>query len=94
MDQGQTFYIFSRLILGAVAVFFAIVLWTKTRDAAWMLVIFSALTAYVEIIWSILEFMGINAAGFSFLTVFLPVLRMGFLIAAFLVMIIRHQRHQ
>jgi hypothetical protein len=100
MDPGQIIYILSRLILGAVAVFLALMLWTKTRDMAWMLVIFSVLSAYIEIIWSILEFMGFSAAHFLFIgsfslaAVVLPILRIVFLIAAFLVMIIRHQRHE
>ena len=95
MYPEQTVYAYSRLVLGALAVFLAIVLWTKTRDAAWILVIVSALTAYVEIIWSVLETAGINAGGFFPLAAAaLPALRMIFLIAAFLVMIIRHRRHQ
>ena len=100
MYPEQTVYVYSRLVLGALAVFLAIILWTKTRDMAWILVIVSALTAYIEIIWSVLEAVGINAGNFpligslSLAAAALPALRMIFLIAAFFVMIIRHQRHQ
>ena len=88
----ETVYLYSRLVLGTLAVFLAIILRTKTRDAAWILVIAGALTAYIEIIWSILESAGINA--FPLAAAVLTALRTIFLITAFLVMIIRHQRHQ
>jgi hypothetical protein len=95
MDSGQVILMYSRLILGALAVFFAIMLWSKTRDAAWMFVIIGILTAYIEIICSILELLGVTAGNIlyvgsvSIVAIVLPVLRMLFFIAAFLIMIIR-----
>ena len=48
-----------RLILGALATFFAILLWSKTRDVAWVLVIVGTLIAYAEIVFTTLEEFGI-----------------------------------
>ena len=75
-------------------------LWARTRDIAWMLVILGTIVAYIEIIYSILNIFGIGIGGqgsmvpklaesitlFNFI---LPVLRMLFFISAFLLMFIK-----
>ena len=95
MDSGQTIFIMCQLVMGAVLTFLAIMLWSRTRDAAWILIIIGTIIAYIEIIHYILELFGMAGGGFiqigsvplsSFL---LPLLRMGFLIAAFSVMFVR-----
>jgi hypothetical protein len=48
-----------RLLLGALATFFGIFLWSKTRDSAWILVVLGTLVSYAEIIFSTLEKFGI-----------------------------------
>jgi hypothetical protein len=48
-----------RLLLGAITTFFGILLWSKTRDAAWILVIVGILVSYTEIIFSTLKQFGI-----------------------------------
>ncbi|MCL2267217.1 MAG: hypothetical protein FWC17_05560, partial [Treponema sp.] len=60
MDAGQTIYISSQLILGAVAAFLAIFLWPKIRDTAWMLIIFGIIVAYIETVYSVLKIFGIS----------------------------------
>ncbi|MDL2230155.1 hypothetical protein LJC14_07905, partial [Treponema sp. OttesenSCG-928-L16] len=60
MDTGEIIYIVSRLFLGALASFFAIMLWSKTRDTAWMLVVIGTIAAYIETVYSILELFGIT----------------------------------
>ena len=99
MDTGQFVFVYSRLILGAVATFLAIMLWSKTRDAAWMLMVIGVVVAYIEIVFSVLEIKGLTAGNtlyigsVSLVVILLPALRMFFLIAAFLVMVIRRYRH-
>ena len=88
----------SRLILGAIAAFFAIMLWSKTRDAAWMLMVAGTLVMYIEIVYSILETLGITAGALfigsvSLAAILLPAFRMIFFAAAFLVMVVRRYRH-
>ena len=99
MDSGQTVFILSQLILGAIATFFAIMLWSRTRDAAWMLIIIGAILAYIEIVYSILGIFGIGegillVGSVSLAAFVLPSLRMIFFIAAFTLMIIRQLRQK
>ena len=100
MDWSQALLVYSRLILGALTAFFAIVLWSKTRDIAWMLMAIGALAMYAEIVYSILELLGIASVNAVFIgsispaALLLPVLRMAFCIAAFLVLIVRQYRQK
>jgi hypothetical protein len=100
MDLGQIVQVYSRLILGAAAAFLAIMLWSKTRDTAWMLVVIGTITAYIAIVYSILEMAGLTAGkgwfmgSVSLVAIALPALCMIFFIAAFLVMIIRQYRRK
>jgi len=72
------------------------VLWSSTRDAAWMLIIFGTIAAYIETVYSILNIFGISAPDFirigsvSIVTFVLPIIRMIFFIAAFAVMILKN----
>jgi hypothetical protein len=99
MDVGQIIYIVSRLILGALASFFAIMLWSKTRDVAWMLMVIGTIAAYIETVYSILDLFGITGGttlaigSVPAATILLPCLRTIFFIIAFLIMVIRKYRH-
>jgi hypothetical protein len=98
MDTGETVYTASRLLLGAAACFFAIMLWARTRDLAWMLVVGGTLAAYGETIYSIMRLLGIAGTGdlslgsLPLASIALPCLPTGFFIAAFLVMVVRKYR--
>jgi hypothetical protein len=100
MDVGEIIYISSQLIAGAFASFFAIMLWSKTRDVAWMLIVIGAISAYVNTVYSILEYFGIvDDAIFSigsvpFASIVLPILPPIFFSIAFVVMVIRKTRKQ
>jgi hypothetical protein len=100
MDSGQILFVTSRLIFGALASFLAIMLWSKTRDAAWMLMVIGTIAAYVEIVYSVLELFGITGGDSLVIgsvpaaAIVLPLLRMSFFIAAFLIMVIRKYRHR
>jgi hypothetical protein len=97
MDAGEIVFIVSRLSTGALAAFFAIMLWSKTRDIAWMLIVIGTIAAYIETVYSILALFGITGNQLSIgsvpiAAILLPNLRTAFFIAAFLVMIIRKFR--
>jgi hypothetical protein len=107
MDTGQLVFAYSRLIFGALASFFAIMLWSKTRDAAWMLIVIGVIVAYIGIIYSVLEISWIEGilgiaemavyntlfiGSVPFLTILLPALSTVFFIMALLVMVIRQRR--
>jgi hypothetical protein len=100
MGTGEVIYIASRLILGALAAFFAIVLWSKTRDVAWMLMVVGAIAGYVETVYSILKTFGIvgeelfSFGAVSLISLILSNLPAIFFIAAFSVMIARKSRRR
>jgi len=98
MDSGQLIYIISRLSLGALAAFFAILLWSKTRDVAWMLMVIGAIASYVDTVYSILELFGITGdnllsiGSMPVVSILLPCLPVVFFISAFAVMVFRKYR--
>ena len=100
MDSGQLIYILSRLILGALASFFAIMLWSRTRDIAWMLMVIGTITAYVETVYSILNMFGITSGStlvigsVPLMSIILPCLPTIFFIIAFTVMVVRKYRRR
>ena len=93
-------YIISQLSLGAAAVFFAILLWPRTRDAAWMLVIIGIILIYIETVYNILNVFGIGVDSFFLIgsvpviTIVLSSLRMLLFIAAFTIMVFRQTRQK
>jgi hypothetical protein len=98
MEPGNTVYIICRLALGAISSFLAILLWSRTRDAAWILVIISAILTYVEIIYSILNLLGVISENVLpanvvlIITILLSCMPTVFIIAAFSVMALRKYR--
>ncbi|MCL2206038.1 MAG: hypothetical protein FWB82_05905, partial [Treponema sp.] len=63
MDSGQIVYISLRLALGGVACFLAIMLWSRTRDVAWMLMVIGVIASYVETVYATLGVLGISSTG-------------------------------
>lgn len=49
----------AQLVLGGISAFLAILFWSQTRDAAWMLVIMGIVLRYLEITFTTLSFFGI-----------------------------------
>jgi len=98
--DGQTILISSQLILGAAAAFLAILLWPKIRDAAWMLIIFAIIIAYIETVYSVLKIFGIGGeeilifGTIPLISLVLPTIRMIFFIVAFSIMVYKQSRHK
>lgn len=64
-----------RLSLGAVTAFFAILVWNKTREGAWVCLICACVTRYAGIVWELLEKLGIIVyEGVSLWNIPLPTL--------------------
>ncbi|MDR1127855.1 MAG: hypothetical protein LBL20_00965 [Treponema sp.] len=88
----------SRLALGAAAVFFAIVLWSKTRDAVWMLVITGVIAGYAETVYLVLEALGLAGqsgpavGSVPLLSIVLAGLPPAFFLAAFVTAAARRYR--
>ncbi len=91
----QWLMILSRLAVGAVATFFAIILWSKTRDVAWMFVVIGTIVSYGETVLSALEAFGVVRVealvveGVSVIRLVVANLPMIFFIVAFGVMLAR-----
>ena len=100
MDSNQLIFIFCRLVLGAVASFLAIMLWSRTRDVAWIFVIIATIVAYAETVYFVLNLFGIGGGNILpenpafFVSILLACLPTMFFIAAFVVMVVRkYRRH-
>ena len=97
MDSAGFVLTLSRLGVGALGTFFAILLWSQTRDSAWVLVIVGTLLAYAEVVYGTLEAFGIVTAehfslsGIPVLRLALANLPMLLLTCAFIVMIARRR---
>jgi hypothetical protein len=86
--------------MGAVTTLFAIILWSKTRDAAWICVIIGVILSYVEIIFTTFKSLGILHDEF-FLLWGVPVLALAqlvllnaplvLLVIAFIILISRNR---
>ena len=63
METVDLISIIVRLSAGAIATFLAILLWAKTRDIAWMLVIMGVIVEYGEIIYSTLQLFGVVSSN-------------------------------
>ena len=59
MAYPEFILVFSKLILGAMATFLAILVWSRTREAAWVLVVAAVLASYAGIVYSALRLFGI-----------------------------------
>lgn len=75
MELGELVIMLSRLGMGAIGTFFAILLWSQTRDVSWVLVIIGTLVAYAEIVLTTLEQFGILPHSYFEISGF-PLLRL------------------
>ncbi|MCD6121677.1 MAG: hypothetical protein J7K04_07565 [Spirochaetales bacterium] len=95
MDFASFVIIISKVTIGGIGTFFAVLLWSKTRDAAWIFVILGVIVEYIAIIYSTLEMFGVvgnNIITFyeiPVLKLLLAVLPMLFFIFAFITVIAR-----
>jgi hypothetical protein len=97
MNSEQVIVIFSGLFVGALTAFCAIMLWSKTRDVAWMLVASGTIITYGEKLYAVLNLLGIDApvsavGPVSLLVIVLSNVPALFYISAFLVMVTRSCR--
>lgn len=95
MGTEATITLLSRLVFGAIATFLAIILWSKTRDSAWMFVVIGTVVGYGEAVYSTLEAFGMAKMDLlviynvSVVRLVFANLPMIFYSIAFLIMVIR-----
>lgn len=59
MTNADVALLLSRLVFTAVASFLAIVLWSRTRDSAWMLMVVGTIASYADIVFTLLVKFGV-----------------------------------
>jgi len=100
MQFGETVILLSRLVTGALATLLAIILWSRTRDTAWMFVIIGTVMAYGETVFTALESFGLVGgdlvviSGVSMVRLALTNLPLAFYGVGFAVMILRKELRQ
>lgn len=95
MNNSELILLIIKLVLGGMAAFLAIFLWSKTRDAAWMTLVGGVVFSYAGIVFEMMLVLGIvESGGFSVFGIpvanlFFAVVPSLFYIVAFLLMILR-----
>ncbi len=86
-----------KLVLSGVMAFFAIMLWSRTKDTAWMCIVAGVVTGYVELVYELLCALGVvfekgpYIAGISLMTLIFTVVPFIFFIAALILINIRNR---
>jgi hypothetical protein len=97
MIQSEIILYIIKLVLGGIAAFLAVMLWSKTRDAAWISLVAGAVTSYAGIVFEMLVKIGIIVpvgiaiAGIPLATMMFTVIPELFFILAFILMIARNK---
>jgi orotate phosphoribosyltransferase-like protein len=97
MIQSEIVLYIIKLVLGGIAAFLAVMLWSKTRDAAWISLVAGAVTSYAGIVFEMLVKLGIIVpggiaiAGIPLATMMFTVIPELFFILAFILMIARNK---
>jgi hypothetical protein len=68
VENEQLILLLVKLITGFAATLTAVLLWSKTREAAWLFVVLGTVFLYGEIIFSTLELLGL--ANFYLFTIY------------------------
>lgn len=94
--QTNLLLLIIKLIVGGIAAFLAIMLWSRTRDVAWTCLIAGVVTSYAGIVYDMLMQLGVvisggvAVAGIQIVTLLFAVVPSCFFIAAFIIMIVRN----
>lgn len=97
MGIDQIITMGSRFVLGAVATFLAILVWSRTRDTAWMLIVVGTVAHYGDVVLSAMETLGmvrldqVTVMGVAVFPLILTNVPMLFFSIAFLVIVIRRR---
>ncbi len=97
MGVDQIITMGSRFVIGAVATFLAILVWSRTRDTAWMLIVVGTVAHYGDVVLSALETLGmvrldqVTIRGVAVFPLILTNVPMLFFSIAFLVIVVRRR---
>lgn len=99
MSDMEAIPVLVRMVFSFFAAFAAIALWSKSRDAAWMLVVLGAIFYFIDAFYATLVIIGITSYSLTFagdiplLESILAGLPPFFLTVGFLVFLIRNRRY-
>lgn len=83
MNNEEMILLLLKLLTGFSATLSAVLLWSKTRESAWLFIVMGTVFLYSEIIFSALEILGL--ANFYFFTIYgISVIRIIFATMPFL----------
>ena len=97
MAQGDILLSIIKLVLGGISAFCAIMLWSKTLDAAWMSLAAGVVTSYASFVYDMMTKLGVilpnalTVAGIPLPTLLFAVVPSCFFIVAFILMIRRNR---
>ena len=99
MSETGTIPLFVRLVCSFLAAFPAIAIWSRSRDAEWVLMALGAVLFFVDALYATLVNIGIAtyerpwAAGFPLLQSLLTGMPVLFFAAGFMVFLLRNRRY-
>ncbi len=95
MEEAQVLLFIVKLVLGGVLAFLAIMLWSRTRDPSWMVLVTGAIVSYVGIVFDLMVKLGIIipctilVRGIPLDVLLITALPQIFFILAFILMLLR-----
>ena len=98
MSAGLFIWLVSRFAVAGIMTFLAIILWSRTRDVAWMLIVIGAVSSYADLLFDLFVRTGLldenrlQVLGLPLARMIFSNLAYLFMSAAFIVMIFRKSR--
>ncbi len=95
MSQSEVFVFILKLVLGGISAFLGIILWSKTKDSAWMNIIAGIVFYYISLVYELITSLGFVIPGNVLLfgvpiyTLIATVLPYVFFIAAFCIILMK-----
>lgn len=79
MLETEILIMIIKLVLGGIAAFLAILVWSKTRDGAWFFLVSGTIIAYCGIVYDMLKSFGIITRTF-YLVLGIPIIDLCFIV--------------
>jgi hypothetical protein len=87
MPETEILILIIKLVLGGIAAFLAILVWSKTRDGAWFFLVSGTILSYCSIVYDMLKSFGILTKSF-YLVYGIPIIDLCFIVIPTLFFII------
>ena len=97
MEQAEIILYIVKVALGGIAAFLAILLWSRTRDSAWMSLVAGMITSYASVVlemmakFGMLELRGPEVFGLPVIQLVFAAVPCLFFILSFILMLLRNR---